>query len=223
MMPGVVRVVTSTDLVGLASLPAPGPPFLPGFEQVQEEAAIDLGASRLQVLRYVILPHIFPALAADFEALRRSINRATDPRLVVLSASGDLPGSHPALERGALVLTTADGARRARRQLPSTCEVKVLSRGRQVPVAAAVKLLRAEGYASLLSEAGGTVMGQLVRDELVDEIHLTVSPVLAGRVRGDGNKGLVEGIHLLPEHLRQMRLVSVRRHQSHLFLRYQRT
>jgi ABC-type spermidine/putrescine transport system permease subunit II len=34
------------------------------FEKVQEEAAIDLGASRLQVLRYVILPHIMPALAA---------------------------------------------------------------------------------------------------------------------------------------------------------------
>ncbi|MGH2596725.1 MAG: ABC transporter permease [Actinomycetota bacterium] len=34
------------------------------FERAQEEAAIDLGATRLQVLRYVILPHIMPALAA---------------------------------------------------------------------------------------------------------------------------------------------------------------
>jgi ABC-type spermidine/putrescine transport system permease subunit II len=34
------------------------------FERVQEEAAIDLGCSRLQVLRYVIIPHIGPALAA---------------------------------------------------------------------------------------------------------------------------------------------------------------
>jgi riboflavin biosynthesis pyrimidine reductase len=65
-------------------------------------------------------------------------------------------------------------------------------------------------------------MGQLVRDQLVDELYLTVSPLLAGRVRGDGNKGLVEGVHFLPERLRQMRLVSARRYQSHLFLRYQR-
>lgn len=35
------------------------------FQRVQEEAAIDLGCSRLQVLRYVILPHIAPALAAS--------------------------------------------------------------------------------------------------------------------------------------------------------------
>ena len=34
------------------------------FEQSQEEAAIDLGASRGQVLRQIILPHIMPALAA---------------------------------------------------------------------------------------------------------------------------------------------------------------
>jgi spermidine/putrescine transport system permease protein len=35
------------------------------FQRVQEEAAIDLGCSRLQVLRYIILPHIAPALAAS--------------------------------------------------------------------------------------------------------------------------------------------------------------
>ncbi len=31
------------------------------FQRVQEEAAIDLGCSRLQVLRHIILPHIAPA------------------------------------------------------------------------------------------------------------------------------------------------------------------
>jgi ABC-type spermidine/putrescine transport system permease subunit II len=35
------------------------------FEKVQEEAAIDLGCSRLQVLRKIILPHIASALAAS--------------------------------------------------------------------------------------------------------------------------------------------------------------
>ncbi|CAA0124811.1 Inner membrane ABC transporter permease protein YdcV [Mycolicibacterium vanbaalenii] len=34
------------------------------FERVQEEAAIDLGCNRIQVLRYVVLPHVAPALAA---------------------------------------------------------------------------------------------------------------------------------------------------------------
>jgi riboflavin biosynthesis pyrimidine reductase len=197
--------------------------FLMGLLRALADAVL-VGAGTLRATpgHLWTAPHVFPALAADFEVLRHALHRSTEPRLVVLSASGDLPGSHPALERGALVLTTADGARRARRQLAGASEVKVLSRGRHVALASAIQLLRAEGYASLLSESGGTVMGQLVRDQLVDELYLTVSPVLAGRVQGDGNKGLVEGVHFLPERLRQMRLVSARRHQSHLFLRYQR-
>jgi ABC-type spermidine/putrescine transport system permease subunit II len=35
------------------------------FEREQEEAAIDLGCSRLQVLRHIIMPHIASALAAS--------------------------------------------------------------------------------------------------------------------------------------------------------------
>jgi spermidine/putrescine transport system permease protein len=35
------------------------------FQRVQEEAAIDLGCSRMQVLRLIILPHVAPALAAS--------------------------------------------------------------------------------------------------------------------------------------------------------------
>jgi spermidine/putrescine transport system permease protein len=35
------------------------------FQRVQEEAAIDLGCSRMQVLRHIIMPHIAPALAAS--------------------------------------------------------------------------------------------------------------------------------------------------------------
>jgi spermidine/putrescine transport system permease protein len=34
------------------------------FERIQEEAAIDLGCNRIQVLRYVVFPHIAPAFAA---------------------------------------------------------------------------------------------------------------------------------------------------------------
>jgi spermidine/putrescine transport system permease protein len=36
------------------------------FDRTQEESAIDLGASQLQVVRYVLLPHIAPSLMASF-------------------------------------------------------------------------------------------------------------------------------------------------------------
>ena len=35
------------------------------FDRTQEEAAIDLGASQVEMLRYVVLPHLYSALAAS--------------------------------------------------------------------------------------------------------------------------------------------------------------
>ena len=35
------------------------------FQRSLEEAAIDLGASQIQMLRYVVLPHLYSALAAS--------------------------------------------------------------------------------------------------------------------------------------------------------------
>jgi riboflavin biosynthesis pyrimidine reductase len=63
------------------------------------------------------------------------------------------------------------------------------------------------------------MFGSLVASRLVDELFLTVSPVLAGRAAG-ARLGLVEGVELVPQTRVVGRLRSVRTHGSHLFLRY---
>ena len=220
---GVVAVEDTPSSGSLLSGGNTGDRFVMGLLRAVADAVL-MGAGTLRATpghRWTA-QHVFPALAADFARLRRQLGRTADPLLVVVTASGDLDPSHPALQAGALVLTTADGARRARRVLPSTCEVRSISRGKAVGVRRAVEVIRAEGHDVILSEAGPVVMGQLVRQQLVDDLFLTVSPVLAGRVKGDGTKGLVEGVHLLRDHPASMRLVDARRQASHLFLRYQR-
>jgi len=67
---------------------------------------------------------------------------------------------------------------------------------------------------------GGPVdVRSLVASGLVDELFLTVSPVLAGRA-ATARLGLVEGVELVPQTRVAGRLRSVRTHGSHLFLRY---
>ena len=66
---------------------------------------------------------------------------------------------------------------------------------------------------------GPTLFGSLLDAGLVDELFLTLSPVLAGRAEGD-RLGLVERLELLPDRRVTGELASVRRHGSHLFLRY---
>jgi len=220
---GVAAVESVPSSGSLLSGDSPGDRFLMGLLRALADAVL-VGAGTLRATpghRWTA-QHIFPPLAGEFSRLRRRLGRAPDPLLVVLTSSGDLDPSHPALQSDALVITTQDGARRASGRLPGTCKVRSMSRGKRVDLARAVAVLRTEGYGAILSEAGPLVMGQLVRQELVDDLFLTLSPVLAGRRRGDGNKSLVEGVHLLPDKPAWMNLVDVRRQGSHLFLRYQR-
>jgi hypothetical protein len=54
----------------------------------------------------------------------------------------------------------------------------------------------------------------------VDQLFLTLSPLLAGRESGSSQVGLVEGTSLLPGIDLRGSLLSARRTGSHLFLRY---
>src|SRR5215471_21353323 len=148
----------------------------------------------------------------------RSIGRS-DPRLVVVTASGALDPGERALQSGALVITTDAGARRLGNRLPAACTVRSL--GATAPSGRMIlDAVRAEGHRRILTEGGPTILSRLVTDRVLDELFMTVAPVLAGRRSGDGRLGLVEGGAFLPEAGRWARLLSLRKAGSHLFLRY---
>jgi riboflavin biosynthesis pyrimidine reductase len=162
---------------------------------------------------------VFPAAAAAYAELRRELGLEKAPRVAILAASGSIPPDRAVLEDGPIVLTTAAGAERLAGTLPAGVEIVTLPGEAEVDVTAAVELLRERGYRRILSEAGPHVFGSLVEAGLVDELFLTVSPLLAGRP-SSGSFGLVEGAALLPDHARTARLRSARAHGSHLFLQY---
>ncbi len=63
------------------------------------------------------------------------------------------------------------------------------------------------------------MFGALATAGLVDELFLTVSPLLVGGGRAGSRLGLVGDADLLQQQLRG-RLLSLRREQDHLFVRY---
>ena len=162
----------------------------------------------------------YPDGAEAFADLRRRLGLPTAPALAVLSASGALDPAHPALAEGALVLTTEQGAERCHGRLPDAVEVVPLPGETAVDVGPAVALLRERGHGRILSEAGPHVFGALLDAGLVDELFLTLSPLLAGRSELGLRLALVEGQELLPHRTEPARLVDARRDGSHLFLRY---
>jgi riboflavin biosynthesis pyrimidine reductase len=161
----------------------------------------------------------YPPAAAGLAELRARRGRPEQPVLVIVTAGGSFDPTHPVLEAGALVLTTDGAADRLRASVPGATEVVAVNDGDTVDLAAVVGVLHGRGCSVLLAEAGPSMFGSLVASALVDELFLTVSPVLAGRA-ATARLGLVEGVELLPQTRVAGRLRSVRAHGSHLFLRY---
>jgi riboflavin biosynthesis pyrimidine reductase len=162
---------------------------------------------------------VYPSLATEFTALRSNLGRRREPALVLLTASGKLDFSHPALVRGAMVVTTAAVAKKIGDRLPPACELIAMGRGKSLDLGKAIAELRSRGLKVLLTEGGPHLMGQLIDEGLLDEAFLTISPVMAGR-KDERRLGMVEGVELLPKRGVWGRLLSARRHGDYLFLRY---
>ena len=162
---------------------------------------------------------VYAPAAAAFAELRRVRGLPERPAVAVLTTGRSLDPAHPILAEGALVLTTSSAAETLRPRVPAASEVVGLGDGGDVDVALAVAALRERGHSVILSEAGPTTFAQLLVAQLVDELFLTISPLVAGRA-GGVRLGMAEGIELLPDVHVETALRSVRRSAAHVFLRY---
>ena len=179
---------------------------------------VGAGTVRAEGRRALWTPeYIFPAATEAFAALRQSLKRQKTPRLVIVTARGELDPADRALQLGALVLTTKAAASHLRKVLPKASEVRALWDGERIGVDEIFATLKAEGLRTILTEGGPQLFGQLVARNRVDELFLTVSPRLAGE--RDRSFGLIRGTDFGLT-FKGGRLLSVRRGDSYLFLRY---
>ena len=78
--------------------------------------------------------------------------------------------------------------------------------------------LAGHGYQRMLTEGGPGLLAQLIGADLVDELCLTISPLLAG----PGAGRIVTGAGLLPGGARPVTLGHVLAQEGHLLCRYTR-
>lgn len=158
---------------------------------------------------------VYPAGAEHFAEMRKQLGLRPHPLLVLVTASGQIDPTQPAL-RDCLVITSSQGEAHLRGKLHSGTRIAVLG-GKRFGGHALLELLHAQGLQVILTEGGPSLVGQLLEAGLIDELFLTTSPRLFGRRTGDERKSLVEGFDLGG---RALVLSSVRRHESYLYLRY---
>ena len=146
-------------------------------------------------------------------ARRVAAGLAEDPLAVILTRRFDVPwevGLFQAPEQPVLIYTDADAGDPP--PVPALVEVVRL----EVPgVTDMLADLRARGVRALLSEGGPTMHGALHEAGVVDELFLTIAPLLTG----DEHEPTVVAGGRLPEAV-ELELLSVTRTGSEVFLRY---
>jgi riboflavin biosynthesis pyrimidine reductase len=161
--------------------------------------------------------HAYPDAADELISLRHEFGTALKPVLVVVTASGDISRPPPA-DQAAMVLTTAAGTRRMGGGWAGA-EIIDVGESPAVDISSGIEALRARGYRRILTEGGPTLMGDALKAKAIDEVFLTISPLMVGGGEDPGRPTLASGVDLLGEGL-SGRLLSARRSGEHLFLRY---
>jgi len=171
--------------------------------------AVMVGTATIGLERYGPL-----ARRPEVRRLRAAHGLAEVPLAVTASRSLELPIDAPLFqdpESRIVVLTNSE------RDVPACPAEVILERlpGPDLDFTAGVARLRSShGVRAMLHEGGPTLLAAMLAPGLVDELFLTVSPMLAG----GGEPSVVEGTAF--ERPRTLGLVSALEHESFLFLRY---
>lgn len=124
-----------------------------------------------------------PARAnAERREQRLARGQTAVPRIAVVSRSLDLDPTSRIFTEAAertMILTTTDADADRKRRLAEVAEVLEIGEG-SVDLAAALGALRRSGTRTVLCEGGGSLNGQMVEHDLIDELNVTFSPLMVG-------------------------------------------
>ncbi len=212
----VCNFVSSADgkaTAGGRTAPLAGASDKAAFHLLRTQAdAVLAGTGTLRIERYGV-----PVRDERLIEIRQAEGRPAQPLAVIISRSGDIPFEIPMFAdgRSQIVLYAPGGL-----AVPD-CAADVTVHEvdpAQLPLGDVLRSLRRDhDVRSLLCEGGPVLFNALLAEDLVDELFLTVSPVLVG----GAEMGITSGARL--DTAQPLRLVWALEHDGNLLLRYART
>lgn len=145
----------------------------------------------LRRLADVVLVGAGTVRAEDYRGARRAtIGRDTPPPIAVVTGSADLDPESRLLTDTAVapIVLTLDSAPQDRRDRLAAAGADVVALERLTPDALLGELAR-RGLERVLCEGGPSLFGSLIAADAVDELCLTVAPLLTGGTAGRISRG----------------------------------
>jgi len=169
--------------------------------------------------------HIYPPLADEYQRLRIRMGEPTPPLNVIVTPQGGVDLNSPVFrsdEVPALIVTNTQGEERIRaHKLQHFVQLSAIHGSGPLSAQAILQEVnRIRQCEVILVEGGPQLMGDFFAEQVLDELFLTLAPQIAGRDGEVHRPGLVMGKQFAPHDPRWGTLVSVKRAESHLFLRY---
>jgi 2,5-diamino-6-hydroxy-4-(5-phosphoribosylamino)pyrimidine 1'-reductase len=157
---------------------------------------------------------------SGMRAYRESLGKSGEPLRVVVTASGSIDAGSRFFrdgEVGGRIVVTIERLD-ARRLAALREQAEVWQLGlEEVDLRLLLDRLADRGVSRLLLEGGGELNWRFVRDGLVDELYVTIAPVLLG---GREAPTLLEGGGFPMAAQRKLRLLELRRERDEIFCRY---
>lgn len=156
---------------------------------------------------------------ADIRRKRVDGGHPPHPLNVVLTTRLDLPSKcqffeHPRTEK--LIITTSQAPASRIRRFENVAEISVL-RSRTIRPAKVLEELEKRGCRNVLLEGGGELDFSFFKENLVDEIYITITPRILG---GREAPTPADGHGFLKRDQLRLELVSCRRCGDEVFLKY---
>lgn len=209
-----VNMVATADgriAIGGRSGPIGGPADHAMFHALRTVVdAVLVGTGTLRAERYGRLVR-----SPERRAERARLGLAEDPLAILVTSSGDLPWTAPMFSAPEQAVSIVAPPGRVRVPVDVRAAVDVIELPDPSPGVALRAVRHRHGVRAVLCEGGPTLNGALLADGAMDELFLTIGPVLAG-----GSEALraVHGAEVAPP--APLELVWVLRHEGELLLRY---
>ncbi|MFE4055581.1 RibD family protein [Streptomyces sp. NPDC059096] len=120
---------------------------------------------------------------AERRAHRVAEGKPEYPLKVTVTRSGDLSADLNFWHHGGakLIVTVDDAVEKVRAAMDGLADVDVVSVGPELDWGLVLDELGRRGVGRLMVEGGGTIHTQLMAQDLADEVHLAVAPLLVGQ------------------------------------------
>jgi riboflavin biosynthesis pyrimidine reductase len=214
--------IPGKDSARVISRAHPGDRFVMGLLRAAADVVVSgAGTLRVESKATWAPQQVFPPAAEVYRELRRALGRPGRVPVAILSMRGEIDLSLPvfhAPDVDPLVVTTVAGAERL--AAAAGAGVRVRAVGEPTMRAMLDAVVEETGAQLVLSEAGPNLFGRMLEEGVVDELFLTIAPQIAGRSTERPGVGLVQGTAFTPDAARWCELVSAKRSEDFLLLRY---